>query len=77
MNLGRVTSEITMVEREIFAATLQKHGQKLAYCAKYLRIFTILMTPLFGILAFLIGLEYCNFDFSRLIGIHFSTSCIN
>jgi len=32
---------------------------------------------LFGILAFLNGLEYHNFDFSRLIGNHFCTAYEN
>jgi len=31
----------------------------------------------FGILTFTNGLEYHNFDFSRLIGNHFCTACEN
>jgi len=59
VNIGPVTSEFQRVECGNCAATRPQFVDR----------------PLFGILAFRNGLEYRNFDFSRLIGNHFSTLC--
>ena len=59
--LRAVTQEITRVKCAIFASIRSQFDDR----------------PLFGTLAFRNGLEYRNFDSTRLIGDHFSSSCQN
>jgi len=61
VNIGPVTLEFKKGVCGIFAATRLQFDHRRS----------------FGTLAFENGLEYLNFDFSRLIGIHFCALCRN
>jgi len=61
VNFGPVTPEFKRLECAIFVATQPQFDDLLS----------------FGTLAFQNRLEYYNFNFSRLIGNYFSTSCRN